>query len=97
MIKLRLRRMGAKRQPSYRIVAADVRSPRDGRFIEIVGFYNPLTDPYTLQVNTERAKYWIDHGAQPTQTVRSLLVKSGVIPGRDDDASSSTVAVSATD
>ena len=97
MIKLRLRRMGAKRQPSYRIVAADVRSPRDGRFIEIVGFYNPLTDPYTLQVNTERAKYWIDHGAQPTQTVRSLLVKSGVIPGRADDASSSTVAVSATD
>ncbi|HVB64373.1 MAG TPA: 30S ribosomal protein S16 [Nitrolancea sp.] len=97
MIKLRLRRMGAKRQPSYRIVAADVRSPRDGRFIEIVGFYNPLTDPYTLQVNTERAKYWIDHGAQPTQTVRSLLVKSGVIPGRADDANSSTAAVSVTD
>ena len=97
MIKLRLRRMGAKRQPSYRIVAADVRSPRDGRFIEIVGFYNPLTDPYTLQVNTERAKYWIDHGAQPTQTVRSLLVKSGVIPGRADDASGSKAAVSATE
>ncbi len=80
MIKLRLRRMGAKKQPSYRIVAADVRSPRDGRFIEIVGFYNPQTDPYTLQVNEERAKYWLDHGAQPTDTVRSLLVKSGVIP-----------------
>ena len=55
MIKLRLRRMGAKRQPSYRIVAADVRSPRDGRFIEIIGNYNPQTDPYTLQVNEERA------------------------------------------
>ncbi len=82
MIKLRLRRMGAKKQPSYRIVAADVRSPRDGRFIEIVGFYNPQTDPYTLQVNEERAKYWIDHGAQPTDTVRSLLVKCGVIPPR---------------
>ena len=82
MIKLRLRRMGAKKQPSYRIVAADVRSPRDGRFIEIVGYYNPQTDPYTLQVNEERAKYWIDHGAQPTDTVRSLLVKSGVIPPR---------------
>ncbi len=82
MIKLRLRRMGAKKQPSYRIVAADVRSPRDGRFIEIVGFYNPQTDPYTLQVNEERAKYWIDHGAQPTETVRSLLVKCGVIPAR---------------
>ncbi len=75
--------MGAKRQPSYRIVAADVRSPRDGRFIEIVGFYNPQTDPYTLQVNEERAKYWIDHGAQPTDTVRSLLVKAGVIPPRN--------------
>lgn len=80
MIKLRLRRMGAKKQPSYRIVAADVRSPRDGRFIEIVGFYNPQTDPYTLRVDEERAKYWLDHGAQPTETVRSLLVKSGVIP-----------------
>jgi small subunit ribosomal protein S16 len=75
--------MGAKKQPSYRIVAADVRSPRDGRFIEIVGFYNPQTDPYTLQVNQERAKYWLDHGAQPTDTVRSLLVKSGVIPPRN--------------
>lgn len=82
MIKLRLRRMGAKKQPSYRIVAADVRSPRDGSFIEIVGFYNPQTDPYTLQVNEERAKYWLDHGAQPTDTVRSLLVKSGVLPAR---------------
>ncbi|MGA7672784.1 MAG: 30S ribosomal protein S16 [Nitrolancea sp.] len=82
MIKLRLRRMGAKKQPSYRIVAADVRSPRDGRFIEIVGFYNPQTDPYTLQVNEERAKYWLDHGAQPTDTVRSLLVKSGVMQPR---------------
>jgi small subunit ribosomal protein S16 len=83
VIKLRLRRMGAKRQPSYRIVAAESRSPRDGRFIEIVGFYNPKTDPYELRVNAERAKYWLDHGAQPTETVRSLLVKSGVLPGRD--------------
>lgn len=97
MIKLRLRRMGAKKQPSYRIVAADVRSPRDGRFIEIVGFYNPQTDPYTLQVNEERAKYWLDHGAQPTDTVRSLLVKSGVIPPRSfatggDEAQKPTAA-----
>jgi len=83
VIKLRLRRMGAKKQPSYRIVAADVRSPRDGRFIEILGFYNPQTDPYTLQVDEERAKYWLDHGAQPTETVRSLLVKSGIIPARN--------------
>ena len=95
MIKLRLRRMGAKKQPSYRIVAADVRSPRDGRFIEIVGFYNPQTDPYTLQVNEERAKYWIDHDAQPTDTVRSLLVKAGVIPPRNV-TSQSNGAVTAT-
>ncbi|HEU4793119.1 MAG TPA: 30S ribosomal protein S16 [Nitrolancea sp.] len=81
MIKLRLRRMGAKRQPSYRIVAAEARSPRDGRFIEILGYYNPKTDPLTLKVNNERAKYWIDHGAQPTETVRSLLVRSGALPG----------------
>jgi len=83
VIKLRLRRMGAKRQPSYRIVAADVRWPRDGRFIEQVGIYNPKTDPYTLRIDTERAKYWLDHGAQPTDTVRALLVRSGVLPGRD--------------
>jgi small subunit ribosomal protein S16 len=80
VIKLRLRRMGAKRQPSYRIVAADARSPRDGRFIEVVGFYNPKTDPLTLRVNNERAKYWVDHGAQPTETVRALLVRAGVLP-----------------
>ncbi len=81
MIKLRLRRMGAKRQPSYRIVAAEARSPRDGRFIEIIGFYNPKTEPLTLKVNNERAKYWLDHGAQPTETVRALLVRSGALPG----------------
>ena len=86
MIKLRLRRMGAKRQPSYRIVAAEARSPRDGRFIEIIGFYNPKTEPLTLKVNNERAKYWIEHGAQPTETVRSLLVRSGAIPGPNGPA-----------
>jgi small subunit ribosomal protein S16 len=89
--------MGAKRQPSYRIVAADARSPRDGRFIEIVGFYNPQTDPYTLKVDTERAKYWIDHGAQPTETVRALLVKSGVLPGRGDAANATPAAATATE
>lgn len=82
MIKLRLRRMGAKRQPSYRIVAAESRSPRDGRFIEIIGYYNPKADPVILKVNTERAKHWLDHGAQPTETVRTLLVRTGVLPGR---------------
>lgn len=79
MIKLRLRRMGAKKQPSYRIVAAESTKPRDGRFIEIIGHYDPKTDPYTLRVDEERAKYWLDHGAQPTETVRALLVKSGVL------------------
>jgi small subunit ribosomal protein S16 len=80
VIKLRLRRMGAKKQPSYRIVAAESTKPRDGRFIEIIGHYDPKTDPYTLRVDEERAKYWLEHGAQPTETVRSLLVKSGVLP-----------------
>jgi small subunit ribosomal protein S16 len=86
VIKLRLRRMGAKKQPSYRIVAAESSKPRDGRFIEIIGHYDPKTDPYTLRVDEERAKYWLEHGAQPTETVRSLLVKSGVLPGYQGEA-----------
>ncbi len=81
MIKLRLRRMGAKKQPSYRIVAAESKNPRDGRFIEIVGHYDPKTDPYTLKINEERARHFLSNGAQPTRTVRSLLVKSGILPG----------------
>ena len=78
MVKLRLRRMGAKKRPSYRIVAADSRAPRDGAFIEIVGFYDPITDPATIKVDVERARHWITVGAQPTETVRSLLSKAGV-------------------
>ncbi|MCD6030582.1 MAG: rpsP [Thermomicrobiales bacterium] len=78
MVKLRLRRMGAKKRPSYRIVAADSRAPRDGAFIEIVGFYDPITDPATIKVDVERARHWINVGAQPTETVRSLLSKAGV-------------------
>jgi small subunit ribosomal protein S16 len=74
--------MGAKRQPSYRIVVAESRSPRDGRFIETVGIYNPKTQPMTLRVDAERAKYWLERGAQPTDTVRSLLVRIGAVPGR---------------
>lgn len=92
MIKLRLRRMGSKKQPSYRIVAAESSKPRNGRFIEIVGHYDPKTDPYTLRVDEERAKYWLDHGAQPTETVRSLLVKSGVLPGYQGQTSTSSSA-----
>ena len=74
--------MGAKRQPSYRIVVAESRSPRDGRFLETVGIYNPKTQPMTLRIDAERAKYWIDHGAQPTDTVRALLVRVGALEGR---------------
>jgi small subunit ribosomal protein S16 len=78
VVKLRLRRMGAKKRPSYRIVAADSRAPRDGAFIETVGFYDPITDPATVRVDVERARHWITVGAQPTDTVRSLLSKAGV-------------------
>ena len=78
MVKLRLRRLGAKKRPSYRIVAADSRSPRDGAFIESVGFYDPITDPATINVNLDRARHWINNGAQPTDTVRSILQRAGV-------------------
>jgi small subunit ribosomal protein S16 len=78
VVKLRLRRMGAKKRPSYRIVAADSRSPRDGAFIESVGFYDPITDPATINVNLDRARHWINNGAQPTETVRSILMRAGV-------------------
>ena len=79
MVKIRLRRMGAKKRPYYRIVVADSRSPRDGRSIEEVGTYNPLTDPPEVTVKTERVQEWIKNGAQPTETVRALLKKAGVI------------------
>ena len=78
-VKLRLKRMGAKKQPIYRVVVADSRYPRDGRFIEEIGFYNPLTDPATINIDGEKAKKWIANGAQPTETVKSILKKSGVI------------------
>ena len=76
MVKIRLRRMGAKKAPYYRIVVADSRSPRDGRFIEEIGTYNPLSESEKLKVDLERAKYWIANGAQPTDTVRGLLKKA---------------------
>ena len=79
MIKLRLKRMGAKGRPSYRIVVADSRSPRDGRFIESVGYYDPITEPTTIKVNAERARYWLGVGAQPSDPVRSLLQRSGIL------------------
>lgn len=76
MVKIRLRRMGAKKNPFYRIVVADSRFPRDGRFLEEIGTYDPLADSDKLKVNLERAKYWISNGAQPTDTVRALLKKA---------------------
>lgn len=78
-VKIRLRRMGAKKAPFYRIVVADSRSPRDGRFIEEIGYYNPMEEPSVVKVDPEKAKKWIANGAQPTETVKSLLKKHGVI------------------
>ena len=79
MVKIRLRRMGAKKAPFYRIIVADSRSPRDGRFIEEVGYYNPMTNPAEIKVDAEKAQKWLDNGAQPTETVKSILTKSGII------------------
>ena len=79
MVKIRLRRMGAKKNPYYRIVVADSRSPRDGRCIEEIGTYNPLTAPATVTVDVEKAQTWIKNGAQPTDTVRGLLKNAGVL------------------
>ena len=79
MVKIRLRRMGAKKAPFYRIVVADSRYPRDGRFIEEIGTYNPLKEPSEIVVNAEDAQKWIKDGAQPTDTVRILLKKAGVL------------------
>ena len=79
MVKIRLRRMGAKKNPYYRIVVADSRSPRDGRCIEEIGTYDPLTNPATVTVDAEKATNWIKNGAQPTDTVRGLLKKAGVL------------------
>ncbi len=79
MVKIRLKRMGMKKIPFYRVVIADERSPRDGRFIDQIGYYNPMTKPAEIKIDGEKAKYWLQCGAQPTDTVRILLKKSGVI------------------
>lgn len=79
MLKIRLRRMGAKKAPFYRIVVADSRAPRDGAFVEEIGYYNPLTEPAEIKIDNERAAEWLRNGAQPTDTVRVLLKKSGAI------------------
>ncbi|MDR0858867.1 MAG: 30S ribosomal protein S16 [Oscillospiraceae bacterium] len=79
MVKIRLRRMGAKKAPFYRVVVADSRAPRDGRFIEEIGTYNPLTNPSEIKINAERAKYWLGTGAQPTDILRTLLKKAEIV------------------
>ncbi len=79
MLKIRLRRMGAKKAPFYRIVVADSRAPRGGAFVEEIGYYNPISEPVELKVDIEKARNWMKNGAQPTDTVRSLLKKSGAI------------------
>ena len=78
-VKIRLKRLGSKKNPFYRVVVADERSPRDGRFIEEIGYYNPLTDPVDIKIDAEKATKWLNTGAQPTDTVRSLLKKSEII------------------
>jgi small subunit ribosomal protein S16 len=78
-VKIRLRRMGSHKRPSYRLVVADSRSPRDGRFIDLLGFYNPLTDPATIKVDEDKAKLWLSRGAQPTESAASILKREGIL------------------
>ncbi|MCH5584979.1 30S ribosomal protein S16 [Shimazuella sp. AN120528] len=78
-VKIRLKRMGAKKAPFYRVVVADARAPRDGRFIEEIGYFNPLTEPETVNINEEKALKWLQTGAQPSDTVKALLRKEGIL------------------
>ncbi len=88
MLRIRLRRVGKKKRPAYRLVVADSRAPRDGAFIETLGLYDPLTDPATLTVDEERTKKWLSEGAQPSETVAKLLVRQGLLPGKSGAESS---------
>ena len=78
-VKIRLKRMGAHKAPFYRIVVADSRSPRDGKFIEEIGYYNPTTDPTTIKIDAEKANQWVKNGAQPSDTVKRLMIKAGIV------------------
>ena len=78
-VKIRLRRMGAKKAPFYRVIVADSRDPRDGKFVEEIGYYNPLTNPADIKIDAEKAEKWLNSGAQPTDTVKALLKKSGIV------------------
>ena len=77
-VKIRLTRLGDKKSPLYRVIVADSRSPRDGKFIDMIGTYNPLTDPATIKIDADKAKQWLANGAKPTETAKQLLVKSGI-------------------
>lgn len=79
MVKIRLKRMGAHKKPFYRVVVADARAPRDGKFIEEIGYYNPMVEPKEIKIDEEKAKKWLGTGAQPTETVKTLFKKSGII------------------
>ncbi len=79
MVKIRLKRMGANKKPFYRVVVADSRKPRDGKFIEEIGYYDPMTEPKTVEIKAERAKEWLANGAQPTETVKKLFKNNGII------------------
>lgn len=81
MVKIRLKRMGAKRRPFYRLIVADSQSPRDGRFIDQLGYYDPLTDPATIKIDEEKVTNWLSRGAQPSESARELLRRSGVLGG----------------
>lgn len=89
-LRIRLRRMGKKKQPSYRVVVADQRSPRDGAFVEAVGFYNPLTDPSTIDIDEEKALAWLSKGAQPSDQVRALLRATGIWEKHQETKKSAT-------
>ena len=78
-VRIRMKRMGAHKKPFYRIVVADSRAPRDGKFIEEIGYYNPLTEPVQLKIDSDKAKKWLENGAQPSDTVKSLFKKNGII------------------
>jgi small subunit ribosomal protein S16 len=90
-VKIRLKRMGANKKPFYRVVVADSRSPRDGKFIEELGYYNPMTSPAEVKINVEKATKWLSNGAQPTETVRSLFKKAGISkPGKSEQLEAKT-------
>lgn len=80
MLKIRLRRVGKKKRPAYRVVVADARSPRDGRFVEVLGLYDPLTDPPTIDLNEDRTREWLRKGARPSEAAAKLLKRQGIVP-----------------